>query len=78
MNLSLVDSNKGVDKHESGIYLVKDLRHTIKFEDDGVKCFTNLRCIRDTYGSKGLKKSIPLLNKKKKNYGKYRKAYREG
>ena len=62
VNLSLVASNKGVDKHESGIYLVKDLRHTIKFEDDGVKCFTNLRCIRDTYGSKGLKKSIPLLN----------------
>jgi hypothetical protein len=63
INLDLISSNKGLDNHESGVYLIKDLRHTIRVNDNGgIECYTNLRCIRDTYGNDGINTNVTLLN----------------
>ena len=62
INLNLISPNNGLDNHESGVYLIKDLRHTIKFGEKGVECFTNLRCIRDNYGNDGINTNVTLLN----------------
>ncbi|AOV60160.1 hypothetical protein S820908_013 [Synechococcus phage S-CAM9] len=63
INLDLLSSNKGLDSHESGVYLIKDLRHTIRVTDNGgIECFTNLRCIRDNYGNDGINTNVTLLN----------------
>lgn len=56
--LNLILSNEGLDDHGSGVYLIKDLRHTIKFGESGVQCLTNLRCIRDNYGNVGVNPKI--------------------
>ena len=60
VNLDLISPNQGLDNHESGVYLIKDLRHTIKFTDKGMECTTNLRCVRDTYGNDGVKTNTSL------------------
>ena len=62
INLNLALPNKGLDNHESGVYLIKDLRHTIKFDEKGVECLTHLRCIRDNYGNEGINTNVTLLN----------------
>ena len=63
INLDLISPNKGLDNHESGVYLIKDLRHTIRVTDGGgMECFTNLRCIRDNYGNDGINTNVTLLN----------------
>ena len=63
INLDLISPNKGLDNHESGVYLIKDLRHTIRVTDDGgMECYTNLRCIRDNYGNDGINTNVTLLN----------------
>ena len=63
INLDLISPNKGLDNHESGVYLIKDLRHTIRVtEGGGMECFTNLRCIRDNYGNDGINTNVTLLN----------------
>lgn len=49
--INLIQSNKGLDKHQSGLYLIKDLRHTFQTTDNGVACYTHLRLIRDGYGA---------------------------
>ena len=54
INLDLISPNTGLDNHESGVYLIKDLRHTVKFTESGANCTTNLRCIRDNYGNDGI------------------------
>lgn len=46
IKVNLIASNQGIDKDKSGVYLIKDLRHT--YSADG--SYTNLRLIRDTYG----------------------------
>lgn len=46
ISVALISSGKGVDKDRSGVYLIKDLRHS--YSPDG--SYTNLRLIRDTYG----------------------------
>lgn len=46
VKINLISSNAGVDKDRSGMYLIKDLRHS--WEPD--QAFTHLRLIRDTYG----------------------------
>jgi len=46
VKVNLLNSNNGIDNDRSGMYLVKDLRHS--WEPD--QAFTHLRLIRDTYG----------------------------
>ena len=40
----------GNDEWLSGFYLIKDLRHTVHFRDNGIQCYTYLRLVRDTPG----------------------------
>jgi len=46
INVSLISSGRGVDNDKSGVYLIKDLRHS--YSPNG--SYTNLRLIRDSYG----------------------------
>ena len=46
VKVNLISSNKGLDTDRSGMYLIKDLRHS--WEPD--QAYTHLRLIRDTYG----------------------------
>lgn len=46
INVNLLSSNRGIDKDKSGVYLIKDLRHSYSSDSS----YTNLRLIRDTYG----------------------------
>ena len=50
IEIDLLDSNSGVSQYLSGIYIIKDLRHSIETGEDGVKGFTHLRLLSDTYG----------------------------
>ena len=50
IDLKLISPNEGLDSHESGVYLIKDIRHTVSFTN-GVECYSHLRCIRDNYGN---------------------------
>ena len=59
INLNLINPNAGLDSHESGVYLIKDIRHTVSLMD-GVQCYTHMRCIRDNYGEQ-LKTSPEII-----------------
>jgi len=50
IQINLIQSNTGTSKHQSGVYIIKDLRHNIEFTDQGIKGFTHLRLLSDTYG----------------------------
>ena len=50
ISIKLIDSMKGTDEWRSGYHLIKDLRHTVHFNDNGVQCYTYLRLIKDTPG----------------------------
>ena len=50
INVKLIRSMGGIDEWMSGYYLIKDLRHTVHFRDNGVQCYTYLRLVRDTPG----------------------------
>jgi hypothetical protein len=50
IELNLIESNSGTSKHLSGVYIIKDLRHSIETTEDGIKGFTHLRLLSDTYG----------------------------
>ena len=50
INVKLIKSMGGVDNWMSGYYLIKDLRHAVHFTENGVKCYTYLRLVRDTPG----------------------------
>ena len=50
ISIKLIDSMKGTDEWRSGYHLIKDLRHTVHFRDNGVQCYTYLRLVRDTPG----------------------------
>tara|TARA_A100000164_G_C21852519_1_gene745739 strand:- start:100 stop:1353 length:1254 start_codon:yes stop_codon:yes gene_type:complete len=50
ISVDLIDSMKGTDEWRSGFYLIKDLRHTVHFRDNGVQCYTYLRLVKDTPG----------------------------
>ncbi len=50
INVKLIKSMGGVDNWMSGYYLIKDLRHAVHFNKDGVQCYTYLRLVRDTPG----------------------------
>jgi len=51
VQVNLIQSNTGASKHQSGVYIIKDLRHNIEFTDQGIKGFTHLRLLSDTYGT---------------------------
>ena len=36
----------------SGLYLIKDLKHTVQIKETGVQCTTDLRLVRDSQGEK--------------------------
>ena len=38
IDLKLISPNEGLDSHESGVYLIKDIRHTVSFTN-GVECY---------------------------------------
>ena len=44
--VNLLSPNRGLDKQRSGVYLIKDLRHSYNAEGS----YTHLRLIRDSYG----------------------------
>ncbi len=50
ISVKLIDSMNGTDQWMSGFYLIKDLRHTVHFTENGVQCYTYLRLVRDTPG----------------------------
>jgi len=50
INVKLIKSMGGVDNWMSGYYLIKDLRHNVRFTKNGVECYTYLRLVRDTPG----------------------------
>jgi len=50
IEINLIDSNRGTSQHLSGVYIIKDLRHSIETTEDGIKGFTHLRLLSDTYG----------------------------
>ena len=50
ISVKLIDSMKGTDKWMSGLYIIKDLRHSYITTDNGVQCYTYLRLIKDTPG----------------------------
>ena len=50
IEINLIDSNLGTSQHLSGVYIIKDLRHSIETTEDGIKGFTHLRLLSDTYG----------------------------
>ena len=50
ISVKLIDSMKGTDEWRSGLHLIKDLRHTVHFLDNGVQCYTYLRLVKDTPG----------------------------
>ena len=50
ISIKLIDSMKGTDEWRSGYHLIKDLRHTVHFNDKGVQCYTYLRLVKDTPG----------------------------
>jgi hypothetical protein len=51
IQVNLIQSNTGSSKHQSGVFIIKDLRHNIEMTDEGIKGFTHLRLLSDTYGS---------------------------
>ena len=50
INVKLIHSMKGTDEWTSGFYLIKNLRHNVQFNDNGLQCYTYLRLVRDTPG----------------------------
>jgi len=50
ISVKLIDSMKGTDKWMSGLYIIKDLRHSYITDEKGVQCRTYLRLIKDTPG----------------------------
>ena len=50
ISAQLIQSASGTDPWLSGYYLIKDLRHTVHFTENGVQCYTYLRLVRDTPG----------------------------
>ncbi len=50
ITVKLIDVTKGTDKWTSGLYIIKDLRHSYITDENGVKCFTFLRLLKDTPG----------------------------
>lgn len=51
IQVNLIQSNTGVSKHQSGVYIIKDLRHNIESTEEGIKGFTHLRLLSDSYGT---------------------------
>ena len=50
ISVKLIDSMKGTDKWMSGLYIIKDLRHSYITAYNGVQCYTYLRLIKHTPG----------------------------
>ena len=50
VDIKLIESMKGTDKWMSGLYIIKDLRHSYITRKNGVQCYTYLRLIKDTPG----------------------------
>ena len=50
ISVKLIKTMAGNDEWLSGFYLIKDLRHTVHFRDNGIQCYTYLRLVRDTPG----------------------------
>ena len=48
----LIQTAEGTDSWLSGYYIIKDLRHSIQITNQGVKCYTHLRLVRDAPGKK--------------------------
>ena len=50
ISAQLIQSASGTDPWLSGYYIIKDLRHTVHFTENGLQCYTYLRLVRDTPG----------------------------
>ena len=50
VDIKLIESMKGTDKWMSGLYIIKDLKHSYITRKNGVQCYTYLRLVKDTPG----------------------------
>ena len=50
VDIKLIESMKGTDEWMSGLYIIKDLKHSYITRKNGVQCYTYLRLIKDTPG----------------------------
>ena len=50
VDIKLIESMKGTDKWMSGLYIIKDLKHSYITRKNGIQCYTYLRLIKDTPG----------------------------
>ena len=50
ISAKFIQSASGTDKWFSGYYIIKDLRHAVHIKENGVRCYTYLRLVRDTPG----------------------------
>ena len=50
ISAQLIQRASGTDPWLSGYYIIKDLRHTVHFTENGLQCYTYLRLVRDTPG----------------------------
>ena len=50
VSIKLIDTMRGTDEWMSGLYIIKDLKHSYITRKNGVQCYTYLRLIKDTPG----------------------------
>ena len=50
VSIKLIDTMRGTDEWMSGLYIIKDLKHSYITRKNGVQCYTFLRLIKDTPG----------------------------
>ena len=50
LDIKIIKSMEGTDKWMSGLYIIKDLKHSYITRNNGVQCYTYLRLIKDTPG----------------------------
>ena len=50
LDIKIIKSMEGTDKWMSGLYIIKDLKHSYITRKNGVQCYTYLRLIKDTPG----------------------------
>ena len=50
VSIKLIDTMRGTDEWMSGLYIIKDLKHSYITRKNGVQCYTFLRLLKDTPG----------------------------
>ena len=61
ISIQTIKSLEGIDEYTSGLYLIKDLTHSVQIKKTGVQCTTDLRLVRDSHGEKTESTTSPSL-----------------